>query len=106
MKPAGACVWWKSSSPSVPPPFSMKMRQCCCGRGLKRKFNYIPAALLIIFISKDVVWSVRVLSVFHGKKGFTVALVHPASYRTQESRKNIFLSLRHVDLFKDDYFKK
>lgn len=56
----------------------------------------------MIFISKDVVWSVRVLSVLPGTKGFTVALVHPVSYRSrtnQENLEKIFLSLRHaVDL--------
>lgn len=46
------------------------------------KINYIPISLLFIFISKDVVWSVKVLSVLPGTKGFTVALVHPVSYRS------------------------
>lgn len=47
-----------------------------------RKLNYIPEALLIILIFKDAVWSVKVLSVLPGTKGFTVAVEHPVSYRS------------------------
>lgn len=53
------------------------------------RINYIPVALLIIFISNDVVCSVRVLSVLPGTKGFTVALVHPVSYRSCTNQENL-----------------
>lgn len=62
------------------------------------RINYVPVALRLF----PKMWSVRVLSVFPGTKDFTVALVHPVSYRSCTNQENLgkkkFLHLRMIIL--------